>query len=193
MAGLQTRLTFSRTRVEATRDFTEFQTLLDAAIARTNAANAPGGDRTLAENPAYITNAKDIVAANTNITVVTGRRSAPYTASAALDYQFIRPLSLRLGLTAVWTPAYNFAILNGTIYRGGASCPIGLYALHDRKIFGRFVSFRLGANRVYDLVQGSSPYYKTGANSLNATTGKPNYIYRYAEPTVWSFSVTTRL
>ena len=155
-------------------------------------AAMPGGERTLAENPTYITSAKDIVAANTNITVVTGRRSAPYTASAALDYQFIRPLSLRLGLTAVWTPAYNFAILNGTIYRGGASCPIGLYALHDRKIFGRFVSFRLGANRVHDLVQGSSPYYKTGANSLNATTGKPNYIYRYADPMVTSLSATVR-
>jgi hypothetical protein len=192
IAGLQTRLTFSRTQVAAARDFTEFQTLLDAAIARTNAANAPGGDRTLAENATFISNAKDIVAANTNITVVTGRRSAPYTASAALDYQFSRPLSLRLGLTAVWTPAFNFAILNGTIYRGGAACPVGLYALHDRKIFGRFVSFRLGANRVYDLVQGSSGYYKTGANSLNATTGKPNYIYRYTDPMLTSLSATVR-
>jgi hypothetical protein len=192
VAGLQTRVTFSKTKVEATRDFSEFQVLLDAAIARTTAANAPGGDKTQAESATYVTNAKDIVASNTNITVVTGRRSAPYTASTALDYQFPKPIPLRLGLTAVWTPAYNLAILNGVIYTGGASCPIGLYAMHDRKIFGRSVSFRLGANRVYDLAQGGGKYYKTGANSLNATTGTPNYIYRYTDPMVTSLSATVR-
>ena len=76
-----------------------------------------------------------------------------------------------IGLTAAWTPDFNLAVLNGVIYRGGAACPIGLYAMHDRKIFGQRVSFRAGANRVYDLVQGESKYYKTAANSLNATTG----------------------
>ncbi|WP_414660800.1 TonB-dependent siderophore receptor [Horticoccus sp. 23ND18S-11] len=190
--GLQTRVTFSKSKVEATRNFSEFQSLLDAAIARTTAANAPGGDRTMAESAAFIASARDIVAANTDITVVTGRRSAPYTGSFAFDYQFKRPAGLRVGLTGVWTPDYNVAILGGVVYRDGASCPIGLYAMYDLKIFGQRTNFRLGLSRVYDLVQGNSDFYKTGANSLNTLSGKPNYIYRYVDPMTASLSATVR-
>ena len=190
--GLQSRVTFSKTSVQATRNFSEFTAFLDAAKARTAAALAPGGDRTLAENAAYITSANDIVAANTNITVVTGRRSAPYTASAVLDWQLPRRIPLRVGLSAVWTPNYNMTILGGIVYRGGASCPIGLYAMHDRKIFGQRVNFRLGANRVYDLVQGDAKYYKSGANSFNTAAGRPNYVYRYTDPMVTNFSANVR-
>jgi hypothetical protein len=64
--------------------------------------------------------------------------------------------------------------------------------MHNRKIFGRPVNFRVGATRVYDLVEGGSKYYKTGANSLNATTGRPNYIYRYTDPMVTNISTTVR-
>ena len=39
----------------------------------------------------------------------------------------------------------------------------------------------------------SRRYRITGATSFNTTQRKPNFIYRYAEPTTWSFSVTTRL
>ena len=190
--GFQARATFSKTKVEATRDFSEFQALLGAAIARTATANAPGGNRALAESATLIAAAQDIVAANTNITVVTGRRSVPYTASAVLDYQFPRQIPLRLGLTAAWTPNYNITILNGTVYRGGAACPVGLYAMHDRQIFGQRVNFRLGANRAYDLMQGDSKYYKSGGNSFNTATGKPNYVYRYTDPMVTNLSVTVR-
>ncbi len=192
IGGFQTRVTFSRTKVEAARDFSEFQSLLNAAIARTDAANAPGGDRSLAENPAYIANAKDIVAANTSIVVVTGRRSALYTGSFAIDYQFPQRIPLRVGVNGVWTPDYNLAILGGAIYRGGASFPLGAYALYDTKIFGQRTNFRLGLNRFYDLVQGSGKYYKTGANSLNSVTGRPNYIYRYTDPLTSSLSATVR-
>ena len=190
--GLQARVTFSKTDVKATRDFAEFQSFLDAAIKRTDAANAPGGDRTQAENAAYLQSAKDIVSANTNITIVTGRRSAPYTGSAVFDYQFPNRIPLRLGLSATWLPDYNMTILNGIAYTGGASCPVGLYAMHDRKIFGRFVNFRLGASRVYDLVQGNAKYYKSGANSFNTAAGRPNYVYRYTDPMVLSLGATVR-
>ena len=54
------------------------------------------------------------------------------------------------------------------------------------------MSFRAGATRVYDLVQGDSAYYKTGANSINATTGKPNFVYRYTDPMVTNLSATVR-
>ena len=42
-------------------------------------------------------------------------------------------------------------------------------------------------------MNGDSRYRITGATSYNTVAGRPNYIYRYAEPTSWSFSVTTRL
>ncbi|MEY2878752.1 MAG: hypothetical protein RLZZ15_1132 [Verrucomicrobiota bacterium] len=190
--GVQSRVTFSKTQVRATRNFYEFNAFLDAAIKRTDAALAPGGDRTMAENATSIANAKDIVAANTNITVVTGRRSAPYTASAVFDYDFPRRFALRVGLSATWTPNYNMTILNGLVYTGGAACPIGLYAMHDRKIFGQRMNFRLGASRVYDLVQGDAKYYKSGGNTFNTATGKPNWVYRYTDPMVLNLSVTTR-
>ena len=190
--GLQARATFSKTQVEATRDFSQFKTLLDAAIARTTAANAPGGDITQAENATYITNAKDILVSNTNITVVTGRRSAPYTGSFVLDYALNKPAGLRLGLSGVWTPKFNVAILNAVTYREGAQFPLNAYAIYDCKVFGQRTNFRLGVNRLYDLVQGDSKYYKTGGSSLNTATGKPYYVYRYTEPLTSTFSATVK-
>jgi outer membrane receptor protein involved in Fe transport len=190
--GLQARMTFSKTKVEATRDFSDFKRLLDAAIARTTAANGPGGDVTQAENPAYITNGQSILSSNTGLTAVTGRRSAPYTGSFVLDYQFTRPVGLRVGLTGVWNPNYNIAILNGLVFRDGASLPLSAYAQYDRKIFGQRTNFRLGIANFADVMRGSGEYYKNSANSLNTTTGRPNYIYRYRDPAVYSLSATVK-
>ena len=39
----------------------------------------------------------------------------------------------------------------------------------------------------------NSRYRITGATSFNTPAKRPNYIYRYAEPTTWSFSINTRL
>ena len=99
---------------------------------------------------------------------------------------------LRFGLTGVWTPDYNVAILSGLIFRDGASLPINLYAIYDTKIFRQRTTFRLGLTRVWDPVQGNSEYYKTGGASLNATTGRPNYVYRYTEPLGANFSATVK-
>ena len=192
IGGLQARLTFSKAKVEATRDFSDFKRLLDAAIARTAAALAPGGDPFLAENAAFIANGQNILLSNTDLRVVTGRRSAPYTGSFVLDYQFPRPLGLRVGLTGVWTPDYNIAILSGLVFRGGATLPLSLYAQYDRKIFGQRTNFRLGVNNVADVLRGNSDYYKNSANSLNPATGRPNFIYRYRDPTIYSLSATVR-
>ncbi|MBC7369207.1 MAG: hypothetical protein H7343_20765, partial [Undibacterium sp.] len=175
-----------------TRDFSDFKALLDAAVAHTAAANAPGGDLTQAENATFIANGQNIYASNTNLNAVTGRRSAPYTGSFVLDYQFTRPVGLRVGLTGVWTPNYNIAILNGFVFHDGATLPISLYAQYDRKIFGQHTNFRLGVNNVADVLRGSSDYYKNSANSLNAATGRPNYIYRYRDPAIYSLSVTVK-
>ena len=190
--GFQARLSFSKTKVLATRDLSDFKRLLDAAIARTSAATAPGGDLTQAESATFIANAQDILVSNTNINVVTGRRSAPYTGSFVLDYAFNRVAGLRLGLTGVWTPDFNVAILSGLVFRDGASLPLNVYAIYDCKIFRQRTTFRLGLNRVYDPVQGNSEYYKTGGSSLNAATGRPNYVYRYTEPLGATFSATVK-
>jgi hypothetical protein len=185
-------VTLSKTQVEATRDFSQFKALLDAAITRTNAANGPGGNTSLAESATFIANAQDILVSNTNITAVTGRRSAPYTGSFVLDYALNKPAGLRLGLSGVWTPNFNIAILNAVTYREGSQFPLNAYAIYDCKIFGQRTNFRFGVNRLCDLVQGNSKYYKTGGSSLNTTTGKPYYVYRYTEPLTSTFSATVK-
>jgi hypothetical protein len=60
-------------------------------------------------------------------------------------------------------------------------------------VFRQPVEVRFGVNRIYDLLQGRSLYYKSGANTVDATTGRPNYIYRYTEPLTTNLSLTMRL
>lgn len=191
--GLQTRLSFSSSRVRAQADFSQFRAYLDAATERTNAANAANGDKTMAENATVLANARTVLGANTLTDAVAGRRSAPYTGSFVLDYQVPWIRGLRAGLNGIYGPDYNVAIFDGVSYKGGASFPLHGYLLYDRRLLNYPTTFRLGLQNMYDLVNGDSPYRITGATSYNTTAKRPNYIYRYAEPTVWSFSVTTRL
>lgn len=189
--GLQARATFSATDVKATRDFSAFQSLLDAAMARTSAAKAAGGNPAMAEDATLIANAQNMVLSNTNITKVTGLRSAPYSGSWVLDYELPRRLGARLGVTGVWVPDYNLAILNGTTYRAGGSHQVDLYAIYTRKLQHVLLTFNLGVKNAYDLANGNSKYRKTNSLSTNAA-GLPNYLYRYTDPTTVSFSTTAR-
>ena len=191
--GLQTRVTFSTNRVRAQPDFTQFIAYLDDAIKRTAAATAPGGNPAMAENATYIANAKTILGASTLTDQVAGRRSTPYSGSVVADYQVPFVRGLRIGINGTFTPDYNVAIFDGVIYRKGKAALFGGYAMYDRRLLGRQVSFRLGLQNMYDLFNGNSLYRITGATSFNTAAGKPNYIYRYAEPTTVSFSVNTRL
>jgi hypothetical protein len=192
--GLQTRLAFSKNRVRAQADFSQFAAYLKAAEDRTAAANAPGGDRTMAELPAVLTNARNVLGSNTLTDEVAGRRSVPYTGSFVLDYQVPRVRGLRVGLNGIFTPDYNVYIFEGTPYRAGASFPLHTYLLYDRLFLRKYqTTFRLGLNNIYDIMNGDSRYRITGATSYNTTLRRPNFTYRYAEPTTWSFSVTTRL
>lgn len=189
--GLQARITFSATKVKATRDFSAFQSLLDAAVVRTAAARAAGGNAAMAEDATLLANARNIVLSNTNITQVTGLRSAPYSGSWALDYELPRRLGLRFGATGVWVPDYNLAILNGVTYRGGGSHPVDFYAIHTRKLRHVTLAFNFSVKNAYDLTNGSSKYRRTSSLSTNAA-GQPNYLYRYIDPTTVSFSTTVR-
>jgi hypothetical protein len=148
----------------------------------------------MAESAAVLANARTVLGSNTLTDAVSGRRSAPYTASFVLDYQIPGVRNLRVGLNGVFGPDYNAAIFNGIVYKAGASFPLSAYVLYDQKFLKKYqTNIRLGLQNVYDVVNGDSPYRKAGATSLNATTGRPNFVYRYAEPTTWSLSVTTRL
>ncbi len=191
--GLQTRLSFSTTHVRAQADFSQFRAYLTAAEERTKAALAPGGNPAMAETTTILNNARTVLGSNTLTDAIAGRRSSPYTGSFVVDYQLPFLRGLRLGLNGIYGPDYNIAIFNGVVYKGAASLPLHSYVLYDRRIMKRQMTFRLGLQNMYDVVNGNSPYRKTGATSLNAITQKPNYIYRYVEPTTWSFSVTTRL
>ena len=79
------------------------------------------------------------------------------------------------------------------IYKGGQAAPLSGYVMYDRRVLGRQMSFRLGMQNMYDVLNGDGRYRITGATSFNTAAGRPNYIYRYAEPTTVNFSVNTRL
>ena len=192
--GLQTRVSFSSNRVRAQADFTQFRAYLTAAEERTAAAAAPGGDPSMAELPAVLNNARNVLGSNTLTDEVAGRRSVPYTGSFVVDYQIPGVRGLRVGLNGIYTPDYNVYISNGVPYKAGASLPLHGYLLYDRRILQKYqTTFRLGLSNLYDVMVGDGRYRVTGATSFNATTRRPNFIYRYAEPTTWSFSVTTRM
>ncbi|MEY3609248.1 MAG: hypothetical protein RLZZ447_2036 [Verrucomicrobiota bacterium] len=192
--GLQSRVSFSANRVRAQADFSRFREYLTAAEERTAAANAPGGDRTLAELPAVLANARNVLTSNTLTDEVAGRRSVPYTGSFVLDYQVPRVRGFRVGLNGIFTPDYNVYIREGQPYRAGASFPLHAYLMYDVRLRQRYqTTFRLGLNNVYDVMVGDGRYRVTGATSFNTVQNRPNFIYRYAEPTTWTCSVTTRL
>ena len=191
--GVQTRVTFSLSRVRAQADFSQFRAYLTAAEERTTAANAPGGDITMAELPLVLDRARTVLGSNTLTDAVAGRRSAPATGSFVVDYQIPGVRRLRAGMNGIFGPDYTVAIFDGTSYKAGGMFPLHAYVLYDRRILNKYqTTFRLGLQNIYDVINGNSRYRITGATSLNATTGRPNYIYRYKDPTTWNFSVTTR-
>ena len=147
----------------------------------------------MAEPAAVLNNARTVLGANTLTDAVSGRRSAPYTGSFVMDYQIPWVRGLRVGANGVFGPDYNVAIFDGVSYKGAASFPLHAYVLYDRRVLKYPTTFRLGLQNIYDPVIGNSRYRITGATSFNTTARRPNYVYRYVEPTTWSFSVTTRL
>ena len=124
---------------------------------------------------------------------ISGRRSTPYSASLVADYQVPFVRGLRIGVNGTLTPDYHIAIFDGVIYKGGKAAPLSGYVMYDRRVLNRQMSFRLGLQNMYDVLNGDSRYRITGATSFNTAAGRPNYIYRYAEPTTVNFSVNTRL
>jgi hypothetical protein len=188
IANLQARVTASVTHVTARPDFTVFKALLDAAVSRTAAANAPGGDKTMAESATNIANAQTIYNSATSSNQVSGVRSAPYNGSFVLDYQIPNLKSLRLGLTGVLVPDYTVGIFNGVSYKAGGRFPLGAYALYETKLGRVRSTFRVGVQNFYDVINGNSDYRKTGTTGFNSTAQAPVYVYRYIDPVTYSVS-----
>jgi len=190
--GLQARVTFSHNKITATRDMSKLRALTDAAIARTQAALAPGGNPAMAENQAFINDALEILAANEGTDLITGSRSTPNAFNWSLDYEFPRKGKLRdtrVGLSGNWRDRYAMTLLNGTVYRNEASHPLSAYVIHRRKIFGQQSSFRLGIRNFYDL-ENNRDIKIAGVVRLDGVTGAPVYNYRYTTPMTADFTVT---
>ena len=74
-------------------------------------------------------------------------------------------------------------------YRGGARHPVGAYIMHQRKLFGRNTSFRLGFRNIIDL-ENNDDMRIAGVRAVDANGTPSNYIYRYITPFSADFSVT---
>lgn len=180
MYGVQARLTLAHNEIAVTRDFSLFKSYLDAAIAR-------GG-----ESPTLIADAQRILDANDGIEEVTGSRSAENSVNWTLDYQFPRSTFLRGTRVAVygnWRDNFNMSLLNGVMYRGGATHPVGAYIIHQRKLIGRATLFRVGFRNIVDL-ENNDDVRVTGVREVDASGRITNALYRYITPFSAEFSVT---
>ena len=81
------------------------------------------------------------------------------------------------------------SVLSGVTYRGGATHPVGAYAIHNRKIANRPVSFRLGVKNIVDLENLGEDYRKTDVIGRNPDGSTIN-LYRYLDVFAAEFSVT---
>ncbi len=178
--------------VSAQRDFSAFKRLYEKAAARTTAARAVGGNVALAENQSDLDNARNVLLANDGVASVTGNRSAPSGVNWLLDYEFSREARLkgtRIAIYGNWRDRYNLTNLGGINYRGGATHPVGMYAIHRRKVFDRPVSFRFGIKNLIDLQSPNKIYRRSAVVALNSDGTTVNQ-YRYLEPLSADFTVT---
>jgi hypothetical protein len=150
------------------------------------------GDANIATLTPLLTNAATILRNNESIPVITGSSSVPNTFTFSVDYEFPRSTRLkgtRVGATGTWNDDYNIANSGGTVYVNGAQCPVSAYVIHERKLFGRDVYFRLGARNLIDLENGK--YRKSGINFI-APAGNPNYAYQFITPLSEELNATVR-
>lgn len=188
--GLQTRLTFGHNHKTSQKDMSLFRQLYDQAAARVAALSA--GDPNIAVLTPLLTNAATILRNNESLPVITGSSSVPNTFSFSADYEFSRATMLkgtRVGVTGNWNDRYNIANSGGVVYVGGAQLPLGVYAIHERRLFEHEVYFRLGIRNLVDLENGR--LRKTGINFVDPA-GNPNYAYQFVTPRSVELNATVR-
>ncbi|MDO8544287.1 MAG: hypothetical protein Q7S40_27930 [Opitutaceae bacterium] len=123
---------------------------------------------------------------------MTGSRSSENSINWTFDYQFPRQSWLkgtRVALYGNWRDNYNMTLLNGVMYRGGATHPVGAYAMHQRRISGRATSFRIGFRNVLDL-ENNDDMRITGVRAVGADGVPTSLIWRYIPPFSADVSVT---
>lgn len=192
MHGFQARLTFSHNKLGVIRDTAQFRALTEAAVARTTAALAPGGNPALAESQSLINDAQAIIAANEGLEIVTGSRSTVNRINWALDYQFPKDGFLkgtRLAVYGNWRDKYVIELIGATAFKDGATHPVGAYIIHQRKLFGRSCNFRLGFRNLLDL-ENSDDMRIVGVVRTDANGVPTDYNYRYVTPASVEFSTT---
>lgn len=192
LRGFQARLTFSHNKLGVIRDTARFRALTEAAVARTAAALAPGGNAAMAESQALIDDARAIIAANEGVDIVTGSRSTENRINWALDYQFPRETFLkgtRVALYGNWRGKHVLELIGTRPFTGGATHPLSAYVIHERKVFGRGVNFRLGLRNLVDL-ENNSNLRISGVVRTDANGVPRDYNYRYVTPFSAEFSTT---
>ena len=188
--GLQSRLTVGHNHKTSQKDMSLFRRLYDQAAARV--AALPTGDPNIAVLTPLLTNAATILKNNEGIPIITGSSSVPNTFTFSVDYEMPRSSWLkgtRVGATGTWNDNYNIANSGGLVYVGGAQFPLGLYAIHERRLFEHETYFRVGIRNLVDFENGK--LRRTGINVVDAA-GNPNYAYQFVTPLSVEFNATVK-
>jgi hypothetical protein len=191
--SLQLRFTAGHADVFSRPDLASFRAYYDAAVERTKAAQAPGGNLALAESPALLADAKLLLDTLDIADKPTGARAAPWSTSWVIDYGFAReswqPLrGLRVGVNGSWRDDYLFGIANGQQLIGGSTHLVNAYVMRDQKILGQQVRVRAGIRNLVDL--GNSKIRKTGFTTM--ANGANVYRFSYVMPAQYDLSVTVK-
>ena len=191
MHGFQVLLDGDYNQLSASRDFSDFQNRLAAALAR-QAGYIANGQPTYPA--ALIAGAESLLTQNAGLSDVSGLRETPYQANLLVDYQLAGDTWLRgtrFGLGVNYSSRYNLftSTTVGTI-RGDAEMPLLLYIIHERKIFNLPTSFRLGVTHLVDLLNINKAYRTVGITNLPTGTTPSVYQYAYFEEPVVTFTTT---
>ena len=190
---LQLRFTLARTKVLDTPDLKSFRGYYNAALARTAAASGPGGNPTLAESPAVLALAKQLLDSLDIPGQATGAQASPWSGSWVIDYTFSREgwpalKGVRVGVNGSWRDNYLLGSPNGQQMIGGTGHLVNAYVMRDQKIWGQQVRFRAGVKNLVDLE--NSKIRKTGFTTMS--TGANDYTYAYVMPPQYDFTASVK-
>ncbi len=193
LRALQMRFTAGYADVFSQPDLGSFRGYYNAAVERTRAAQAPGGNPALAESPALLADAKLLLDTLDIADRATGARAAPWSASWVIDYTFSREgwtalRGMRAGINGSWRDDYLFGIANGQQLIGGSTHLVNAYLMRDRKLWGQQVRLRVGVRNRVDLE--NSDVRKTGFTTM--ANGANVYRVSYVMPPQYDLSVTVK-
>jgi hypothetical protein len=193
--GFQAYVSAAYNRLYASRDFTQFISMLAAANARQavytseglpgyNGLPASGGGNLLAL-------AQQIVTNNLGVNIVNGRNETPRQANGVLDYQFSPETVLNgvnVGAGIQWSGKYNFENNGLSTVTGDSEAPVSAYILYHRKIFNYPTEFSLHATNIIDAMQPFHSLRTIGVQNNPTATTAINYQQAYELPMEVTFT-----